>query len=125
MGENSAEQEQRLKKVNASAAMILDEYLLEHSGFDASVYVEELNARDLKPQLVKKILQHAMDKSVAEQHMAAALIASLCVRFSLEPPEVEAGVELLLTRRLGAGCPSGGRVCGGNDCTSSGGQDYP
>eukprot|EP00960_Hanusia_phi_P028096 747205-Hanusia_phi.AAC.8 len=76
--------------------MILDEYLSCESGHDTALYIEELKAPQLNPHLIKKMLTVALDKSEKDQDMAAGLISLLCVRGSIEPEDVEAGVELLL-----------------------------
>mmetsp|Transcript_41456 Transcript_41456/g.130580 ORF Transcript_41456/g.130580 Transcript_41456/m.130580 type:complete len:450 (-) Transcript_41456:19-1368(-) len=94
---SATDDEKLLARVKAAAAMILDEYLTCESGHDSALYIEELKAPRLNPHLIKKMLTVAMDKSEKDQDMAAGLISVLCVRGTLEPEDVEAGVELLLS----------------------------
>ena len=85
-----------MARVKAAASIILDEYLVCQSSHDAADFVQDLKAPLYHPQLIKRMLTAAMDKTEAEQGMAATLVCSLCVRGVVSENDCEAGLELLL-----------------------------
>eukprot|EP00961_Rhodomonas_salina_P064092 861475-Rhodomonas_salina.1 len=111
MAAESAEQENLVAKIKATAGLILDEYLMTENGMDAASYVEELKAGDLKPEVVKRLLICALDKTEGEQEVAAGMISSL------------SGAAAEAARRPRAGRAQGGGLCGALRGAPAGGQD--
>ncbi len=93
---SAKEAQHTVERVHSLAEFIVEEFLVTESGRDAAASVEELEAREMYPELVRKMLALSMDKLDKDRDHVRALVSSLVVRGALEASDVEAGLDLLL-----------------------------
>mmetsp|Transcript_21960 Transcript_21960/g.52706 ORF Transcript_21960/g.52706 Transcript_21960/m.52706 type:complete len:455 (+) Transcript_21960:293-1657(+) len=85
-----------LKRIHATAALVLEEYVKCQSSTDATVSVDEMGFPEHRPEFVQRVISASMQRVEAERGLGPQLLSSLVMRGALEPSDVEAGLEVAL-----------------------------